>query len=331
SEVLARLPRILRAMNRLVEAARREKPDVAVLLDYPDFHLRLAPRLRALGIPLVYYIPPKVWIWRRSRVKRIRELFSRVLSIFPMEEEFLRKHHVPVVYVGNPLLDELPFQRTRGEARRALGLSETERTLVMMPGSRPAEIRMLLERMLDSAEEARKRLAGELTVLLPFAENANLPELDERVKLWKRSREAGLQIRLSRGNAHECLIAADAGLIKSGTSTLEAALLGCPHSITYRFNALSSWLFYNLVRYRGPVGLSNILFGWEKGKPLLVHEVVLKDATVSQLSAEIVTLFTDEEYRRRMKEGFATLREKLSGPGTSPSSEAARQILEVAQ
>src|SRR6185437_5565712 len=114
-EILGRLPQIFRALRVISDTARSERPDVAVVIDYPDFHFRLAKRLKANGIPVIYFIPPKVWAWRKGRIKILRERFVRVLSILPFEADFYRREKMPVTYVGNPLVDELPMSLTRGE------------------------------------------------------------------------------------------------------------------------------------------------------------------------------------------------------------------------
>jgi lipid-A-disaccharide synthase len=124
-ELFGRLPKILGALGTIADAAARDRPDLAVVMDYPDFHFRLAKRLKKLGIPVVYYIPPKVWAWRQGRVKVLRERFVEVLSILPFEEDFFREHKVVAKYVGNPLVDELPLELSRAEARAKLGIGES--------------------------------------------------------------------------------------------------------------------------------------------------------------------------------------------------------------
>ncbi len=195
SEVLSRLPRILRALARIEDASRERKPDLAIVIDYPDFHFRLARRLKRQGVRAVYYIPPKVWVWRKSRVRVLRELFERVLLIFPFEAPFYQSSGVPFRYVGNPLLNELPLGRTRDEARARLGLPEEgARTLVLMPGSRPAEVKRHLELMLDATVRAaavlrQKGALGRderLIVGVAFPETADRAAMEARLAGWSR-------------------------------------------------------------------------------------------------------------------------------------------------
>lgn len=335
TEILGRLPRILRAMRELKQAAIRERPDVAVVIDYPDFHFRLAKLLRPLGFPIAYYIPPKVWVWRKGRLRILRERFARVLNILPFEEDFYRREGVPARYVGNPLVDELPLSTSREEARRELSVPDDARVLLLMPGSRPSELARHLVLMLDAAQAAAPKIVGKggerLIVLLPFPLTADFPEMLRRIEDWKaRSTESArwLDIRPSQGDAPRAMLAADAGLIKSGTSTLEAGILGCVHAVIYRASWLSDFVFHRIIRrtFKGPVGLVNLVHGWQEGEPWLVPEYIERGMTADQLRAEIVSLFLDERKRARIRAGLDLLREKMK-VDVSPSELAAREIL----
>lgn len=348
-EVLSRLPRVFSALAQLEEEARTIKPEIAIVIDYPDFHFRLAKRLNRLGIPVIYYIPPKVWVWRKKRIQVLRDSFVKVLSIFPFEVPFYEKEKVPVVYVGNPLADELPLGLSRAHARTRLKISSEAKVLVLMPGSRPSELKLHIKVMLDGANRAAAlmRASGalgreeRLTVLMPFPMTADFRSASERVQVWLAKAIGGatnfnLDVRVSQGDAAECLVAADAGLIKSGTSTLEAALLGCPHTIVYKTSWLTAWIFKGLVRYSGPVGLTNLVARSQAGEPLLVREVLLSEVRAETLSTEIVSLLTDGARRSRMCDGFAQIRDQLLGgplvpgaPRPSPSRRAAREVLDV--
>lgn len=354
SEVFERLPRIFRALRSVELAARDRRPDVAVVIDYPEFHFRLARRLRAQGVPVVYYIPPKVWVWRKRRVRVLKERFARVLSILPFETEFYAREGVPVSYVGNPLVDELPLSLTRAEARLRLGLREDDHVLAMLPGSRPSEIRQHVDLLLDAAVRGAALLRGRgalgaqerLVVLVPFPVTSDLASVRARVEGWLKRASGGtglgdrfiLDVRVSQGDAAECMVAADAGLIKSGTSTLEAALLGCPHAIVYKPNRLTEWLFKHVVRYRGPVGLSNLVAnaGAERADgvspgDLLVHEILCSDATVEAISVEIAELLGNPSRREELKQGLALVRARIVAGGESPSAAAAREVFRVVE
>lgn len=336
-EILGHLPKILRAMNRMVQAARETPPDVAIVVDYPDFHFRLAKRLNELRIPLIYYIPPKVWVWRKGRVRFLKQMFKKILCILPFEENFYLKENIPARYVGNPLLDELPLSLSKDEARAKLNLKAKDRVLVLMPGSRPSELRSHLEIMLESAflsaKELRKsgvlQLGEVLKVLMPFPLTASFEVLQERVQQWMSSEKRNeLEVQVFKGKAHECLVAADSGLIKSGTSTLEAGLLKCPHAIVYKPSWTTAWIFKNLIQYRGPVGLVNLVAGWNEGDEYLVREILLEEVTLDALTREIVSLMSDSMKRQKQIQGFDELRVKMKRD-ESPSLLAAKEVLRV--
>jgi lipid-A-disaccharide synthase len=349
-EILGRLPKIFRALNDLTEAAKNEQPDVAVVIDYPDFHFRLARRLKKQGIPVIYYIPPKIWAWRKSRIRTLKKLFVKVLSILPFEESFYRSEGVAVKYVGNPLVDELPLELKKVDARKKLGLN-SEKVLVIMPGSRPAELKQHFDLMLQSAwitatelERAKGIGLGEkLKVLLPIPWTASLATMHLALDQWIQSfkirgvdPQQRIDIHLSQGDAHICLIAADVGIIKSGTSTLEAGVLGCPHSIVYKPGRLTTWIYRNLVRYRGAVGLVNLVAGGlgQKKEDFLLREILLDEATPETIAQETVSLFLDNFRRDQIQVGLAQLRKTILGQEhdrgvqLQPSRAAADEILQ---
>lgn len=341
-EVIVRLPKILKGLARITEEAKRFKPQVAIVIDYPDFHFRLSKRLASVGIPMVYYIPPKVWVWRQGRVAALKERFRRILGIFPFETQFFQQFQVPFVYVGNPLLDELPLKMTRDEARAHLGVDERARVLLLMPGSRPSELKFHLEVMLDAALQTATRIEESLTVLIPLPVTAAVSVLEQRISRWKtlHGDSSRLTIRVSQGDSAIAMLAADAGLIKSGTSTLEASVLGCPHAVVYKTGRISAFLFRHVVKYKGPVGLVNLVAAWNPLLPesyrqtnaqRIAREILLEEVTAENLAAEAFSLLTDEERRGKLAGEFQSIREKLAGDGKSlsPSRRAAREVLDV--
>ncbi len=342
TEILKHIPHIFRALRQVTHAAALKQPDLAIVMDYPDFHFRLARRLRRLGIPTLYYIPPKVWAWRKGRIQILKKLFIRIFCIFPFEESFYQKYNIPVTYVGNPLLDELPLQLSSSEARIKLGINKTSKVLVLMPGSRPSELKQHLSLMLASAALSAQMLRNQkflkqqelLILLLPFPVTVALGALDEEVNFFREKFTDLLDIRISHGNSAECLLASDAGLVKSGTSTLEAGLLKCPHVVVYKPSQTTAWIFQHLIRYRGPVGLVNLVGEMDRKKyqtEYLVREILCGRVTPNALAEEAVELMTNSEKRHSMLEGFDRLRERLSGSleYLSPSAYAAREVIEL--
>gem|GEM_PF-22482 len=346
-EILGRLPRIFGALKVLSEAAAREKPDVVVVIDYPDFHFRLARQLKALNIPVIYYIPPKVWAWRKGRIRFLKKYFTQILSIFPFEENFYRNEGIAVKYIGNPLVDGLPLDLTKVEARQRLGLG-SESVLLVMPGSRPAELKQHFDLMLDSAlltaqdlEKRRFLSSGKkLQLLLPSPLTTSLEEVRLKLNRWLELKktlgidpEKLLQIRISQNDSHICMVAADVGMVKSGTSTLEAGVLGCPHAVIYKPGRITSWIYQNLIRYRGPVGLVNLVAGGlgQKKEQFLLREILLNEATSEAIAQETVSLFLDSVKKTRIKQGLLKLRAQVlgvteGGSALKPSQAAAEEV-----
>lgn len=345
-EAVGKLPRLYRALKEVSTEAMQEKPDVAVLIDYPEFHLKLAQRLGQLGVPVVCYIPPKVWIWRKHRVKKLKRLFARVLTILPFEEAFYADFDVPAKYVGNPLLDQLPLKLKKSDARARLALAGTDKVAVLMPGSRPAEFRQHTELLLDAASLTAKKTGflteGEkLHLLIPLPDTADVDSFSRAVDSWKEANSealALLELHISQGNAFECMVAADAGLIKSGTSTLEAGMLGCPHAVIYKPPRLSEFIFKKIMRFKGPVGLVNLVYqglpkpGHEWNRRDLMRELLCEHATPEALADELFSLFLPEK-RRMIAEGIERLQKTVIGPRPerSPSEVAALEVLAVAR
>ena len=337
--VIARLPKILQGLKEIGDAAEHEKPDLAVVIDYPDFHFRLSKRLHKLGIPTVYFIPPKVWVWRQGRVQFLSKFFMKILCILPFEETFYRRRGVRAQFVGNPIVDELPFGLTREAARENLRLGENDRVVVMMPGSRPAEVNAHFQIMLDAATRTAVRMGERLTLLIPFPGSKEAVNVAKKVETWRdrvgENKAKLLDLRISKGNAHECLVAADAGLIKSGTSTLEAALLMCPHAILYCGSRISHWIFNTFIRYEGPVGLANLAAlteppGKADRKKLLFSEFVMEDARADFLSEELLALLTNSNRRADLHVACLNLKRSLMGStvegASGPSFRAAEEI-----
>ena len=339
-EILGHLPKIFRSLNKVVQAAVQSRPDVAVVLDYPEFHFRLAQRLKHMGVPVVYYIPPKLWVWRKKRAKALKKLFHKILCIFPFEQAFYEKLNVPVTYIGNPLIDELPLSLSVVEARQQVSLDESDRVLVVMIGSRESEWKHHLEIFLDTANLLSEKLRAlgqlgtdeTLKILMPFPMTSPIESLKVRVAQWAQKKDPSgksLEIRISQGDSAVCLVAADAGLIKSGTSTLEAALLQCPHVIAYKPGVTSGFIFKHLIRYQGPVGLVNLVSGWSAGQPYLVSEYLCEAVKPESMAQELVSLISPTEKCATMMQGFNRLIKLMQSPDAtvSPSVLAAREII----
>jgi lipid-A-disaccharide synthase len=332
-EVLSRLRVIRRAGRDLLEAARAERPDVAVLVDYPGFHFRIGPQLKALGIPVVYFIPPKVWVWRRSRLQAMKSWVSRVLCILPFEPKLYDEAGIPAEFIGSPLVEELPVRLPREEAREKLGIAPGARVLAVLPGSRQSEMKRHWDPFLDAAKRFTLEAGGSWTVLVPIAATLNHEHWEAEATRWREGLPESVEIRLIREGSGLVLRAADLGLIKSGTSTLEAGVLECPMVIAYRPGKVTSLAVKHVLRYRGPVGLVNLFRGWKPGDPYIAPEILHSDMTAERLCSELLGLYSDRARFEKMKRDLAELRQLMlagsNGHG-GPSDRAAAAVIEVA-
>jgi lipid-A-disaccharide synthase len=327
AEVIPAIPRILRALSTLRRAAEGRRPGAALLIDSPDFNLRLARKLRGMGVPVVYFIGPSVWAWRTYRVRQIARDVLRMLVILPFEAPFYARHGVRAVYVGNPLADELrgllptaPTQtRADGRAtlRRKLGLDPTRPVLALLPGSRRQEIRRLWGPMLGAARLLLAQRPA-LQFLVPVA-----PTLS-RALLQEQADRASVPITWVDGRAPEALACADAAAVASGTAALEAALAQVPSVVVYRM-AWLSWLVARLLVRVRFAALPNLLAG-----RALVPELLQRDCNSERIAAELAGLLDGGPDREAQLAGLRALRDELVPAGSaSAARRAAEELLAV--
>ena len=314
-EVLTHIPRVYGLYRRLWRAAREERPQLAILTDSPDFHLRLARRLKRLGIPIVYLVAPQVWAWRRGRLPLLRRTVDRLLCIFPFEEEYFRRHGVKAHYIGHPLARLVRPSLTREEFCARYGLEAGLPLVALLPGSRRGEALRHLPKLLDAADGIRRRLPAGFVLALPGGGFAGLEDFRERI-----SRSS---IQLVEGATWDVLAHADVALAASGTVTIEAALLGTPMVTFYRVTRLSWWLGKLLVRVPY-YSMVNLVVG-----RAVVPELMQNECSGKRLAAEAVRLLTDEEARRSMREELRSVARALEGP-ENPFERAARVVEELA-
>lgn len=302
SEVAARLPAIWRAYRSMIRCLRDRRPDLMILVDFPDFNLRLARRAFRLGIPVVYFISPQVWAWRAGRIRSIAKYVRRLLVIFPFEESYYRERGVEALYVGYPLLEQLTGSPSMDEARRRLELEGAAPVLGLLPGSRAGELRRHLPILLRSA----KRLMTErpdLRVVIAAADGLSLDLIGSYV-----DRET-ISARVVQGRTYEVMAASDLVLVASGTATLEAAIIGTPMVIVYRL-ALLSWIFGRLLIRVPYIGMVNLVAG-KKVAP----ELVQFHATPERIADEARRLLLSAESRCEMRAELRQIRDRLGPPG----------------
>jgi lipid-A-disaccharide synthase len=310
TEVLGRLPALLRILRDLRRCLRERRPSVLVLIDFPDFNLRLARHARTLGIPVVYFIPPQVWAWRRGRLRVMARDVTRVLAVFPFEVGFYREAGVPVEFVGHPILDVLP-PLDREAARR--GLAAAEPLIGLLPGSRVEEVRRHLPLLLHAAAAIRDRVPAARVVL------ALAPTIAPAVAK-ALVRDSRVDVRILPGEAYRVMAGADLLLVASGTATLEAACYGTPMVVVYRLSRVSYVLARLLVRGVRHICLPNIIAG--RGA---VPELIQGQATPARVARAGLALLADEAERAAQQAALHDVRVRLGDAGAG--ERAARAVL----
>ncbi len=313
-EVLPRIPRILAILGGLTRAARARRPRVALLVDLPDFNLRLASRLKKLGVKVVYYVSPTIWAWRRGRAHTIARVVDRMLCILPFEPEAYRGTGVQARFVGHPFA-ERPLPASPRTYREALGLAADRTTIAVVPGSRRGEIARLLPPMLDAAERLRAS-HPDAQFVLPVA-----PTLDRALLAPHLAAHATLDVKLVDGRTEEAVGASDAALVKSGTSTLEAGLMHRPMVVVYRL-AWFSYLVARLLIRLTHFSLVNLLVG-----RTVVPELLQGEVNGQRLAAEVERLLVDGPARQAQLAGLREVRARLGEPGAP--ERVAREVVEV--
>lgn len=316
-ELLPDLPRVVRAWRRMVAALHRVRPDLVVLVDSSGFNLPFARRAKRLGIPTLYYVSPQVWGWRRGRIHKIARFVSRLAVIFPFEPKVYEGTGVPVEFVGHPLVERLAEMShvDKASARRALGLPASARIVALLPGSRRNEIHHVLPLQLETARVLHAR-DPRIQFVMPCAPSVDREALDQAVQ--RAQLPSLLELQVQRGDAHRVLRAADVALCKPGTSTLEAALLGCPLVVAARSNRLTAFVLRRLVRVEY-LAMPNLIAG-----EAVVPELLQEQADPERV-ADAVQALLEGPARAAQEARLTSLRAGLSRGG------AARRAAEIAQ
>lgn len=313
-EVIAHFDVIYRAFTALKRILANDPPDLLILIDYPDFNLRIAKIAKARGVKVLYYISPQVWAWRVGRVKKIARLVDHMAVVFPFEVPFYEKEGVPVTFVGHPLVDQVRPSMPRAEARLTFGLDPERRTVGLFPGSRRSEIRHLFPIILGTAKLLRERYP-DLQFVLPLASSLNKSDIMPQIDA------SGLDISIVEGQSHDVANVCDAIITVSGTVTLEIALIGTPMVIIYRVSPLTYEVGKRLVRVEH-AGICNIVAGER-----VVQELIQHDAEPEKIAAEIGRILDDADYAAGMRTRLSQVREKLGTSGGSAN--VARLAIEM--
>jgi lipid-A-disaccharide synthase len=304
TEVAFKLGMILRVMRRLKISLLEEKPDLVILIDYPDFNLPLARAARKQGIQVFYYISPQVWAWRKGRIETIRKTVDRMAVILPFEEKFYRDAGVDVTFVGHPLLDEVRKKYARSEALNRFGLREEAITVGILPGSRRSEVSRFLPEMLMACRIMMEKLSP-LQFVLPLA-GTLAPDFVRDI-LW----QFPVPVNVIRDEIYDVIAISDVAMVASGTATLETALLETPMVVVYKISAASYAIGRRFIRV-DHISLPNIIAG-----RTIVPELIQDDANAGRIAAEVMELIVRKEKAQEMKFSLAEIRGKLGTPGAS--------------
>ncbi len=310
-EVASALPKFLRVFRLLREAANVRKPNAVILVDFPEFNLRLARKLKRDGHRVFYYISPQVWAWRSYRVKQIKRDVESMLVILPFEKAFYEQQGVQVEYVGHPLLDSVKVTSSRSEFCRQNQLDETKNLIALLPGSRRKEVSYILPPMLEAARECYK-INPDWQFVIPLAKTIDKEVVTEMTSDFPN-------VKLIEGDTYNAVNAADLAVVASGTATLETAIIGTPLIVCYRASALNWKLFTPFIKVPF-VGMPNLIAG-----RVIAPELLQDQLNADTLSREIHAMLSDPERLRNARLEMRKVREKLGE--SNASARAAEAIL----
>ncbi len=300
-EVITHIPRIYGEYRKLLRAAKEERPEIAILTDSPDFHLRLARRLKDLQIPVIYLVAPQVWAWRKGRLPLMQRTIDRLLCIFPFEPEFFARHGIEATYIGHPLTRLIQPSASREELRLRYDIPERAQLVALLPGSRRGEISRHLPVLLETV----RRMIGSGGQALRFI--LAIPP-DTGIGSTFKEPVSGLSIQVLEGQTWDVLACADLALAASGTVTIEATLLGTPMITFYRVNKMSWWMGRRLVKIPF-FSMVNLVAGKR-----VVPELIQDDLTAERLTEDALRLLDDEAARNTMRRELRVVAQKLSAP-----------------
>ncbi|QJW49208.1 lipid-A-disaccharide synthase [bacterium BFN5] len=315
-EVIKNLPRLFKLRDSLVDLMAAERPDVLVVIDYPDFNMRLAAKAKQLGIPVVSYISPSAWAWRKGRAKNVAKLVDRLAAIFPFEADVYREAGANVTFVGHPLLDIVKPSLTKSEAYAFFKAKSDQPVVLLLPGSRNQEINTLLPVMLEAGEKIVEQVP-ECQFFLPVASTISREMLQNILSQYK------LKVNLTNEYTYDLMAIADSAIAASGTVTLEAALLKLPCVVVYKLAVLTYLLGKFLVKIPH-FSLPNIIAGRQ-----IIPELLQDQANAANIAQAVLPMLQDNTEKKRIQQDLAEVRQKLGDAGAV--NRVARVILEVAQ
>lgn len=319
-EPLRRLPELFKIRNALYDYFIQHRPDVFIGIDSPDFNLGLELKLKKAGIPVIHYVSPSVWAWRKKRIHKIAKAVDLVLTLFPFEADFYREHHVPVQFVGHPLADLIPLKPDTSGARRRLELERDATYIALLPGSRRNEIKYLAELFIETAHH--------LSCVRPevkFITSAVNTKRDQEVRALCKKLAPHLPIEFFIGKSHDVMAAADVVLVTSGTATLETMLFKKPMVIAYRMAELTYQIARHLVKIPY-VGLPNLL-----AKERLVPEFIQKEARPAELVAALLDYLDHPKKIAILEKKFSEIHQTLRCNANQQAALAVTKLIKQSQ
>lgn len=315
-EVIKNLPRLFKLRDNLAELMEQERPDALVIIDYPDFNMRLAKIAKEKGIPVISYISPSVWAWRKGRAKEVANIVEKVAAIFPFEADVYREAGANVTFVGHPLLDIVKATMSKTEAYEYFNADAGKPVVLLLPGSRQQEIMSLLPVMLAAAEKIVAKVP-ECQFFLPVASTISREMLQNIIEQYK------ITVVLTDKHTYDLMNIANVAIAASGTVTLEAALLGLPTVIIYKMAALTYLLGKLLVKIPY-ISLPNIIAGRKVVPELLQYAV-----TADNIANEIIPILLDAHLHQAMVQDLLEVQQKLGAAGAV--ERVAKEILTIAK
>jgi lipid-A-disaccharide synthase len=314
-EPLKRLPELLSIRRSIVERYLVQKPAAFIGIDSPDFNSGIEQRLHRAGVKTVHYVSPSVWAWRQGRIKKIKKSVDLMLCLLPFEAGFYKQHQVPVRFVGHPLAGQMAEQPDTQAARSRLGLNPDRPVLCIMPGSRSGEVELLGELFLDTARAVQAQLGADLQLVIPAANQARYQQISDIL-----STKQGLSVELLMQNSHLAMEAADAVLLASGTTALEAMLLKKPMVVSYRLGALTYRLVSPFIK-TPYASIPNLL-----ANKMLVPELIQANASVEQLTQAVIDAF-DPGNREQLVDQFSQLHQQLRLDSGAIAADAIAELI----
>ncbi len=304
TEVVFKLGMIWKVMSTLKASLREDRPDLLILIDYPDFNLPLAEAAKKHGVKVFYYISPQVWAWRKGRINKIKKIVNKIAVILPFEAHLYKEAGMDAVFVGHPLLDVVKTKYTRKEALARFGLSEGATTVGVLPGSRQSEVQRLLPALLLAAGKIKEKITT-VQFVLPLADTLDSDFVAHIIA------QQPVTVKIIPGDTYDVLNCADIAIVASGTATLETALMETPMVIVYKVSKTSYSVGKMIINVNN-IGLVNIIAG-----KTIVPELIQDEANPERIASEVIDILTDSERMEGIKTELSKIRGMLGSPGAA--------------